>query len=67
QAEGQTGLDAGDQDKGQAASNPDEIFEGQARPDPGNAGADAHSIPSPVVHAGSDREHMDLDVTDVSP
>nr|GEY96126.1 hypothetical protein [Tanacetum cinerariifolium] len=67
QAEGQTRSDAGDQDEGQVGSNPDEISEGQARPDPGNAGADVHSIPSPVVHAGSDREHMDLDVADVSP
>nr|GEX78368.1 retrovirus-related Pol polyprotein from transposon TNT 1-94 [Tanacetum cinerariifolium] len=58
---------AGDQDEGQAGSNPDEISEGQAGPDPGNAGANVHSIPSPVVHAGSDREHMDLDVADVSP
>nr|GEU70438.1 reverse transcriptase domain-containing protein [Tanacetum cinerariifolium] len=41
--------------------------EGQAGPDPGNAGADVQSIPSPVVLAGSDREHMDLDVADVSP
>nr|GEX49858.1 E-beta-farnesene synthase [Tanacetum cinerariifolium] len=52
---------------GQARSNPDEISEGQARPDPGNAGDEEQSIPSPVVHVGSDREHMDLDVVDVSP
>nr|GFA31186.1 hypothetical protein [Tanacetum cinerariifolium] len=37
-----------------------------AGPDPGDAGAKEQSIPSPVVHAGSDREHMDLDVVDVS-
>nr|GFD25311.1 hypothetical protein [Tanacetum cinerariifolium] len=67
QAKGHTGSDAGDQDEGQARSNPDEISEGQAGPDPGNARADVHSIPSPVVHTGSDREHMDLDVADVSP
>nr|GEX51325.1 histone deacetylase 14 [Tanacetum cinerariifolium] len=67
QAEGQTGSDAGDQDKGQAGSNLDEISEGQAGPDPGNAGADVHSILSHVVHAGLDRDHMDLDVADVSP
>nr|GEW73210.1 ribonuclease H-like domain-containing protein [Tanacetum cinerariifolium] len=66
QAEGQTGSDVGTQDEGQTGSNPDEISEGQARPDPGNAGADVQSIPSSVVHAGSDREHMDLDVADVS-
>nr|GEU41362.1 hypothetical protein [Tanacetum cinerariifolium] len=40
---------------------------GQARPDPGNAGADKLSMPSPVVHAGSDHEHMYLDVAEVSP
>nr|GEW08711.1 retrovirus-related Pol polyprotein from transposon TNT 1-94 [Tanacetum cinerariifolium] len=45
----------------------DEGGQGQAGLDPGNAGADKHSIPSHVVHAGSDREHMDLDVADVSP
>nr|GFB82222.1 hypothetical protein [Tanacetum cinerariifolium]GFC09585.1 hypothetical protein [Tanacetum cinerariifolium] len=67
QAEGQTGSDAGAHDEGQAGSNLDEISEGQARPDPGNAGADVQSIPSPVIHAGSDRKHMDLDVADVSP
>nr|GEU33170.1 copia protein [Tanacetum cinerariifolium] len=66
QAEDQTGSDAGAQDEGQAGSNPDEISEGQAGPDPGNAEADVQSIPSPVVHDGSDREHMDLDVADVS-
>nr|GEV31718.1 hypothetical protein [Tanacetum cinerariifolium] len=39
--------------------------QGQAGPDPGNAEA-SQPMPSPVVHAGSDREHMDLDVADVS-
>nr|GEX55176.1 hypothetical protein [Tanacetum cinerariifolium] len=67
QAEGQVGSEPGAQDEGQAGSNPDKHSEGQAGPDPGNAGADAQSMPSPVVHAGSDREHMDLDVADVSP
>nr|GFC65780.1 hypothetical protein [Tanacetum cinerariifolium] len=62
-----TGTDASAQDEGQAGSNPNETSEGQARPDPGDAGAKVQSIPSPVVHAGSDREHMDLDVADVSP
>nr|GEW41421.1 integrase, catalytic region, zinc finger, CCHC-type, peptidase aspartic, catalytic [Tanacetum cinerariifolium] len=65
QAESQTGSDASTQDEGQARSNPDEISEGQAGPDRGNAGAEVQSIPSPVVHAGSDREHIDLDVADV--
>nr|GEU29239.1 hypothetical protein [Tanacetum cinerariifolium] len=41
---------------GQAGSNPDEMSEGQAGPDPGNAGDEEQSIPSLVVHAGSDRE-----------
>nr|GEX20163.1 integrase, catalytic region, zinc finger, CCHC-type, peptidase aspartic, catalytic [Tanacetum cinerariifolium] len=67
QAEGQTGSDTGAQDEGQAGSNPDENYEGQAGPDPGNTGADVQSIPSHVVHDGLDREHMDLDVADVSP
>nr|GEX35056.1 hypothetical protein [Tanacetum cinerariifolium] len=67
QAEGQTGIDAGTLDEGQAGSNPDEMPEGQAGPDPGNAGDEEQSIPSPVVYAGSNREHMDLDVADVSP
>nr|GEW82960.1 hypothetical protein [Tanacetum cinerariifolium] len=62
-----TGSDAGAQDEGQAGSNPDETSEGQAGPDPGDAGAKEQSIPSHVVHAGSDCEHMDLDVADVSP
>nr|GFA79647.1 hypothetical protein [Tanacetum cinerariifolium] len=43
------------------------MSEGQAGPDPGNAGDEEQSIPSPVVHVGSDHEHMDLDVADVSP
>nr|GEZ12844.1 monodehydroascorbate reductase [Tanacetum cinerariifolium] len=67
QAEGQTGSDAGAQDEGQARSNPDENSKGQAGPDPGNTGADELSMPSHVVHAGSDHEHMDIDVADVSP
>nr|GFB62965.1 hypothetical protein [Tanacetum cinerariifolium] len=66
QAEGQTGTDAGTLDEGQAGSNPDEMSEGHAGPDPGNAGDEEQSIPSPVVYAGSDREHMDLDVADAT-
>nr|GEZ48516.1 monodehydroascorbate reductase [Tanacetum cinerariifolium] len=66
QVEGQTGSDAGAQYEGQARSNPDENSKGQAGPDPGNAGADVQSIPSHVVQAGSNREHMDLDAADVS-
>nr|GEX47392.1 histone deacetylase 14 [Tanacetum cinerariifolium] len=52
----------GGQDEGQAGPDP-----GQARPDPGDAGAKVQSIPSHVVHARSDREHIDLDVADISP
>nr|GEY75086.1 hypothetical protein [Tanacetum cinerariifolium] len=41
--------------------------EDQARPDPGNAEARVQSTSSLVVHTGSDREHMDLNVANVSP
>nr|GEY01158.1 hypothetical protein [Tanacetum cinerariifolium] len=61
------GADEGGQGESQSGSNPDEQSEGHAGPDPGNAGADELSMPTHVVHAGSDREHMDLDVADVSP
>nr|GEZ78058.1 hypothetical protein [Tanacetum cinerariifolium] len=61
------GDENGGQDEGQAGSNPDETSEGQAGPDPGNTEARVQSTSSPVVHAGSDREHMDLDVANVSP
>nr|GEV15960.1 integrase, catalytic region, zinc finger, CCHC-type, peptidase aspartic, catalytic [Tanacetum cinerariifolium] len=67
QAEGQAGKDADTLDEGQAGSNPDEMSEGQAGPDPGNARNEEQSIPSPLVHTGSDLEHMDLDIVDVSP
>nr|GEZ76481.1 hypothetical protein [Tanacetum cinerariifolium]GEZ76494.1 hypothetical protein [Tanacetum cinerariifolium] len=65
QGEGQAGQDPDAQDEGQAGSNPDEQAEGQARPGPGDAEA-SQPLPSLVVHAGSDLEHMDLDVADVS-
>nr|GEX32515.1 hypothetical protein [Tanacetum cinerariifolium] len=58
--------DPGAQDEGQAGSNRDEQSEGQAGPDPGNAGADEQPMSSPMVHARLDRKHMDLDVADVS-
>nr|GEU90132.1 retrovirus-related Pol polyprotein from transposon TNT 1-94 [Tanacetum cinerariifolium] len=58
--------DAGGQDEIQARSNPDEKAKGQAGPDPGNV-EESQPMPSPVVHAGLDREHMDLNVADVSP
>nr|GFA02356.1 hypothetical protein [Tanacetum cinerariifolium] len=78
QTEGQTGSDVGAQAEGQAGSNPDETSEGQAGsnpdetpedqagPDPGNTEARVQSTSSPVVHAGSDLEHMDSDVANVS-
>nr|GEZ52864.1 hypothetical protein [Tanacetum cinerariifolium] len=56
------GADAGSQGEGQARTDP-----GQVGPDPGNAGANEQPMSSHVVHAGSDRKHMDLDVVDVSP
>nr|GEV36616.1 retrovirus-related Pol polyprotein from transposon TNT 1-94 [Tanacetum cinerariifolium] len=62
QAKAGPNLDA--QDEGQARSNLDEQAEGQAGPDPGNAEA-SQPMPSHVVHAGSDLEHMDLDVADI--
>nr|GEU53919.1 retrovirus-related Pol polyprotein from transposon TNT 1-94 [Tanacetum cinerariifolium] len=48
-------VDAGGQGEGQAGPDPD----------PGNPEA-SQPMPSPMVHPGSDREHVDLDVTDVS-
>nr|GEW03109.1 hypothetical protein [Tanacetum cinerariifolium] len=36
-------------------------------PDPGNAEARVQSTSSPVVHAGSNREHMDIDFAYVPP
>nr|GEZ28729.1 hypothetical protein [Tanacetum cinerariifolium] len=66
QAEGQSGSNPNETSEGQAGSNPDETSEGQAGPDPYNAEARVQSTSSPVVHAGSDREHMDIDVANVS-
>nr|GEU96047.1 E-beta-farnesene synthase [Tanacetum cinerariifolium] len=67
QAEGHAGTNPVAQDEGQPGSNPNEQSEGQAGPDPGNAEANEQHMPSFVVRAISDREHMDLDVADVSP
>nr|GEV97243.1 ribonuclease H-like domain-containing protein [Tanacetum cinerariifolium] len=69
------GAEEGGQDEGQAGSNPNAQAKyqtgsdtgAQARPDPADAKAKVQSISIHVVHAGSDREHMDLDVADVSP
>nr|GEV49033.1 retrovirus-related Pol polyprotein from transposon TNT 1-94 [Tanacetum cinerariifolium] len=65
QGEGQAGPNLDDQDEGQAGPNPDEQAEGQDGPNPGDVKA-SQPLPSPVVHVGSDLEHMDLDVADVS-
>nr|GEY67277.1 monodehydroascorbate reductase [Tanacetum cinerariifolium] len=67
QAEGQAGSNPDETSEGQAGSNPDETSDGQARPDPGNAKARVQSTLSHVVHAGSDREQMDIDVANLSP
>nr|GEU49185.1 integrase, catalytic region, zinc finger, CCHC-type, peptidase aspartic, catalytic [Tanacetum cinerariifolium] len=68
QSEGQARPDPGAQDEDQSGSNPNEQAksEDQARLDTGNA-EESQPMPSHVVHAGSDREHMDLDVVEVSP
>nr|GEX51973.1 exportin-2 [Tanacetum cinerariifolium] len=62
QAEDQTRSDAGAQAEDQTGFDA-----GQAGPNPSDAEAKVQSITSLVVHAGSDREYMDLDVVDVTP
>nr|GEW75235.1 hypothetical protein [Tanacetum cinerariifolium] len=58
-------IDVEVQDEGQARLNPSEQDEGQAGP---NLGDDAASQPqsSPIVHAGPNLKHMDLEAMDVS-
>ncbi|GJX52915.1 hypothetical protein Tco_0281284 [Tanacetum coccineum] len=46
-------INAGDQDEGQAGSNPSDVAESQPQPSHG-------------VHAGPNRKHMDLEATDAS-
>nr|GEU83058.1 uncharacterized mitochondrial protein AtMg00810-like [Tanacetum cinerariifolium] len=58
-----SGIDAGVQDKGQAGPNSSEQDEGQARPNPGDAVA-SQPQSSPVVHAGPNLKHIDLEATD---
>nr|GEW68763.1 hypothetical protein [Tanacetum cinerariifolium] len=65
QGEGQARPNPDDQDKGQAGPNPDEQAEGQAGSNPGDVAA-SQPLPSPVVHAGPNLEHMDFEVADVS-
>nr|GEW65123.1 hypothetical protein [Tanacetum cinerariifolium] len=66
QDEGQAGPDPNAQAEGQTGSDTGAQAEVQAGPDPGNAEAKVQSTSSPMVHAGSDREHMDIDVANVS-
>nr|GEV73125.1 hypothetical protein [Tanacetum cinerariifolium] len=63
--EGQVRPNPGDQDEGQARPNPDEQDEGHAGPNPSDVAA-SQLLPSPVVHAGPNLEHIDLEVTNVS-
>ncbi|GJZ09847.1 retrovirus-related pol polyprotein from transposon TNT 1-94 [Tanacetum coccineum] len=58
-------INAGDQDEGQAGPNPGIQDEGQAGSNPGDA-AESQPQPSHGVHAGPNREHMDLEATDAS-
>ncbi|GJU89876.1 hypothetical protein Tco_1302299 [Tanacetum coccineum] len=59
------GIDAGDQDEGQAGPNPGIQDEGQAGSNPGDA-AVSQTQPSHVVHAGPNLAHMDVEATDTS-
>nr|GEU92088.1 hypothetical protein [Tanacetum cinerariifolium] len=65
QGEGQARPNPGEQDEGHAGPNPREQDQGQAGPNPGDAAA-SQPQSSPVVHAGPNLEHMDLEATDVS-
>ncbi|GJU15865.1 retrovirus-related pol polyprotein from transposon TNT 1-94 [Tanacetum coccineum] len=63
--EGRAGPKPGKQDEGQAGPNPGIQDEGQAGSNPGDA-AESQPQPSHGVHAGPNREHMDLEATDAS-
>ncbi|GKC97128.1 hypothetical protein Tco_1167403 [Tanacetum coccineum] len=63
QDEGQAGPNIGEQDEGQAGPNPGIQDEGQAGSNPGDA-AESQPQPSHGVHAGPNREHMNLEATD---
>nr|GEY49712.1 hypothetical protein [Tanacetum cinerariifolium] len=63
--EGHAGQNPGDQDKGQAGPNPDEQDEGHTGPNPGDT-ATSQPLPSLVIHAGPNLEHMELEVINVS-
>ncbi|GKF48298.1 hypothetical protein Tco_0141549, partial [Tanacetum coccineum] len=57
------GIDAGDQEEGQAGPNPGIQDEGQAGSNLGDAVV-SQPQSSHAVHAGPNREHMDFEVTD---
>nr|GEW42141.1 hypothetical protein [Tanacetum cinerariifolium] len=61
------GADKVGQSESEGQAGPDPSAQAEAGPDPGNAGSEMQSIPSHVVHAGSDREQMDLDTANVPP
>ncbi|GJW62274.1 hypothetical protein Tco_0111609 [Tanacetum coccineum] len=54
------GIDAGDQDEGQAGPNPDIQDEGQAGSNPGDAVV-SQPQSTHAVHTGPNREHMDFE------
>nr|GEU49483.1 copia protein [Tanacetum cinerariifolium] len=58
-------IDAGVQDEGHAGPNCGKQDEGQAGLNPGDAAA-SQPQSSPIVHAGPNLKHMDLEATDVS-
>nr|GFD17934.1 hypothetical protein [Tanacetum cinerariifolium] len=60
----QAGPNLDDQDEGQAGPNPDEQAKGQARSPPSDVAA-SQPLPSLVVHARPNIEHMEFKVADV--
>ncbi|GJY55104.1 hypothetical protein Tco_0446768 [Tanacetum coccineum] len=65
QNEGQAGPNLGVQDEGQAGPNPGVQDEGQAGSNPGDS-AESQPQSSHAVHAGPNLEHIDLEATDAS-
>nr|GEW05053.1 putative ribonuclease H-like domain-containing protein [Tanacetum cinerariifolium] len=59
------GLMDSEEESDEDVSGTDAGVQGQAGPNPGDAKA-SQPLPSPMDHAGSHLEHMDLDVADVS-
>ncbi|GJX01928.1 retrovirus-related pol polyprotein from transposon TNT 1-94 [Tanacetum coccineum] len=59
------GIDAGNQDEGQAGPNPGIQDEGQDGSNPGDVVV-SQPQPSHVVHVGPNLKHMDVEVTDTS-